>query len=40
MRDLQGLFTAGGIMGLRVAKNSLGNVPQRMFNGSSTLNPK
>jgi hypothetical protein len=27
-------------MGLRVCKNSLGNVPQRMFNGSSTLHPK
>jgi peptide/nickel transport system substrate-binding protein len=31
---------APGIMGLRVCKNSLGNVPQRMFNGSSTLHPK
>ena len=31
---------APGIMGLRVVKNSLGNVPQRMFNGSSTLHPK
>ncbi len=31
---------APGIMGLRVVKNSMGNVPQRMFNGSSTLHPK
>jgi len=31
---------APGIMGLRVVKNSLGNVPGRMFNGSSTLHPK
>ena len=31
---------APGIMGLRVVKNSLGNIPQRMFNGSSTLHPK
>jgi ABC-type transport system substrate-binding protein len=31
---------APGIMGLRVVKNSIGNVPQRTFNGSSTLHPK
>jgi peptide/nickel transport system substrate-binding protein len=31
---------APGIMGLRVVKNSIGNVPGRMFNGSSTLHPK
>ena len=31
---------APGIMGLRVVKNSMGNVPARMFNGSSTLHPK
>src|SRR5215470_3580851 len=31
---------APGIMGLRVVKASMGNVPQRMFNGSSTLHPK
>ena len=31
---------APGIMGLRVVKNTLGNVPQRMINGSLTLHPK
>jgi hypothetical protein len=31
---------APGLMGLRVVKNSMGNVPGRMFNGSSTLHPK
>ena len=31
---------APGIMGLRVVKTSMGNVPARMFNGSSTLHPK
>jgi ABC-type transport system substrate-binding protein len=31
---------APGIMGLRVVKNSIGNVPQRTFNESSTLHPK
>jgi hypothetical protein len=31
---------APGIMGLRVVKTSMGNVPGRMFNGSSTLHPK
>ena len=31
---------APGIMGLRVCKSNMGNVPQRMFNGSSTLHPK
>ena len=28
------------VMGLRVVKTSMGNVPRRMFNGSSTLHPK
>jgi peptide/nickel transport system substrate-binding protein len=28
------------IMGLRIAKTNLGNIPQRMFNGSSTLHPR
>jgi hypothetical protein len=27
-------------MGLRVVKSSIGNVPGRMFNGSSALHPK
>jgi len=31
---------APGIMGLRVVKTNMGNVPARMFNGSSTLHPK
>jgi hypothetical protein len=31
---------APGIMGLRVVKNSVGNVSQRMLNGPSSLHPK
>jgi peptide/nickel transport system substrate-binding protein len=31
---------APGIMGLRIAKNDLGNIPERIFNGSSTLHPR
>jgi hypothetical protein len=31
---------APGILGLRIAKTDLGNIPDRIFNGSSTLHPR
>ena len=31
---------APGIMGSPVVKNRMGNIPRRMFNGSSPLHPK
>ena len=31
---------ATGIMGIRVAKNDLGNVPDRLFNDASVMNPR
>ncbi|MDP8921407.1 MAG: ABC transporter substrate-binding protein [Chloroflexota bacterium] len=40
--EVWGIGTVGqspGVMGVRVVKNSMGNQPGRIFNGSSTLSP-
>ena len=40
--EVWGIGTVGqspGVMGVRVVKNTMGNQPARMFNGSSTLSP-